>query len=69
MDPIKSEIKTTTTKQQKIAVTTVKVSESFNCSVEKLYEIFINEELSNAFTRSPCKVEPAIGGMYVISCS
>lgn len=63
MNPIEYEAKSNNIKkQQKISVTTVKLSESFNCSVEQLYEIFINEELSNAFTRSSCKVEAIKGG-------
>lgn len=65
MDSIKTDKTSvnTTNKQQKVSVTTVKVSESFNCSIEQLYEIFVKEELSNAFTRSQCKVEPITGGM------
>ncbi|XP_037036092.1 activator of 90 kDa heat shock protein ATPase homolog 1 [Bradysia coprophila] len=48
----------------KIAVTTIAVSENFQCRSNEIYDAWTKQEMVCAFTRGPCKLEAKKGGIF-----
>lgn len=46
----------------KLAVSTVKLSENFQCRANEIYDAWTKPEMVTAFTRGPCKVDASKGG-------
>lgn len=47
----------------KLAVTTIQISENFQCRANEVYDAWTKPEMVSAFTRGPCKLDASKGGM------
>lgn len=47
----------------KLTLTTIQVSENFQCRANDIYDAWTKPEMVSAFTRGPCKLDASKGGM------
>lgn len=48
----------------KLALTTIQVTENFQCRANEIYDAWTKPEMVTAFTRGPCKLEANKGGIF-----